>query len=59
MRTTRFVSPTGDVVYGMCTVGEAGRVLDKHAFATLGWRPGARLELTCLESCVLLARPEE
>ncbi|MFR9774018.1 hypothetical protein [Nocardia sp. SC052] len=46
-----------NIVYGMCTVGEAGRVLDKHVFTELGWRPGMRLELTCLDSGVLSARP--
>ncbi|WP_157128740.1 hypothetical protein [Nocardia amamiensis] len=34
------------IIYGMCTVGETGRVVDKHAFTELGWRPGLRLELT-------------
>ncbi|WP_329408245.1 hypothetical protein OG563_38590 [Nocardia vinacea] len=47
----------GDVVYGICTVGDGGRVLDKLGFAALDWRPGARLELTRLDAGVLLARP--
>ncbi|MEV4233574.1 hypothetical protein AB0J47_00140 [Nocardia sp. NPDC049737] len=56
--TTPTVRPAdGDVVYGICTVGDGGRVLDKLGFAALGWRPGTRLELTRLDAGVLLARP--
>ncbi|MEV4241263.1 MULTISPECIES: hypothetical protein [unclassified Nocardia] len=56
--TSRTVRPAdGDVVYGICTLGDGGRVLDKLGFAALDWRPGTRLELTCLDAGVLLARP--
>ncbi|MGY1898312.1 hypothetical protein [Nocardia gipuzkoensis] len=56
--TNRVVRPADDdLVYGLCCVGDGGRILDKHAFAALGWRPGMRLELTCLDAGVLLARP--
>ncbi|MEV6336573.1 hypothetical protein AB0M12_17860 [Nocardia vinacea] len=55
---SRTVRPAdGDVVYGICTLGDGGRVLDKLGFAALDWRPGTRLELTCLDAGVLLARP--
>ncbi|WP_433621040.1 hypothetical protein [Nocardia sp. CA-120079] len=47
----------GDVVYGICTLGDGGRVLDKLGFAALDWRPGTCLELTRLDAGVLLARP--
>ncbi|MEU1997483.1 hypothetical protein ABZ511_23790 [Nocardia gamkensis] len=46
----------GDVVYGLCTVGDGGRVLDKHTVTGLDWRPGSRLELTRLDAGVLPAR---
>ncbi|WP_328436982.1 hypothetical protein [Nocardia puris] len=44
------------IVYGLCTVGEAGRILDKHCFTALGWHPGTRLSLTCLNSGTVLAQ---
>ncbi|MEV2221759.1 hypothetical protein AB0E01_18020 [Nocardia vinacea] len=35
--TTPTVRPAdGDVVYGICTVGDGGRILDKLGFAALG-----------------------
>ncbi|WP_406274572.1 hypothetical protein OH799_01435 [Nocardia sp. NBC_00881] len=49
----------GDVVYGMCMVGESGRILDKTSFAALGWGPGMRLELTLLDAGVLPAQPAQ
>ncbi|WP_051174955.1 hypothetical protein [Nocardia exalbida] len=56
--TNRAVRPADDdLVYGLCSVGDGGRILDKITFTALGWRPGMRLELTCLEAGVLLARP--
>ncbi|MGY4101231.1 hypothetical protein ACW2Q0_16980 [Nocardia sp. R16R-3T] len=55
--TTSTRVANSEVVYGVCTVGEAGRVIDKHAYAVLDWRPGTRLELSCLDAGVLLARP--
>jgi hypothetical protein len=55
--TNRMVrTADGDLVYGLCTVGDGGRVLDKHTVAALDWRPGTRLELTRLDAGVLLAR---
>ncbi|MFE9324326.1 hypothetical protein ACIHDR_10850 [Nocardia sp. NPDC052278] len=58
LATVQAVRPAdGDVVYGICTVGDGGRVLDKPGFAALDWRAGTRLELTRLDAGVLLARP--
>ncbi|UGT69594.1 hypothetical protein LTT66_05215 [Nocardia gipuzkoensis] len=50
-------SRTGTSSTACAPFGEAGRVLDKHAFTALGWRPDTRLELACLDSGVLSARP--
>ncbi|WP_454199322.1 hypothetical protein [Nocardia sp. Marseille-Q1738] len=45
MLTTPTVRPAdGDVVYGICTVGDGSRVLDKIIVTVLDWRLG-----TCLE----------
>ncbi|WP_225732445.1 MULTISPECIES: hypothetical protein [unclassified Nocardia] len=46
-----------DLVYGMSTVGEAGRILDRQLFRKLGWRPGKRLNIRCSEHGVLLVAP--
>lgn len=47
--TARTVRPAnGDVVYGICSLGDGGRVLDKFGFATLDCRPGTRPGLTRL-----------
>lgn len=56
--TNRVVRPADDdLVYGLCSVGDGGRILDKITFTALDWRPGMRLELTCPDARVLLARP--
>ncbi|UGT60354.1 hypothetical protein [Nocardia asteroides] len=47
-----------DVVYGMSTLGEAGRLVDKPAFTSLGWGPGTRLSLTVPDFGLLLACPD-
>jgi hypothetical protein len=55
--TNRVVrTPDGDVVYGLCTVGDGGRVLDKHTVTGLDWRPGSRQELTRFDAGLLPAR---
>lgn len=46
-----------DVVYGMSTVGEAGRILDRQLLGQLGWVPGTRLEIRCAEHGVLVVAP--
>ncbi|MFF0532789.1 hypothetical protein ACFYT3_31000 [Nocardia amikacinitolerans] len=56
--TNRLVRPADDdLAYGICSVGDGGRILDKVIFAALDWRPGIRLDLSCLDAGVLLARP--
>jgi hypothetical protein len=36
--TNRVVRPAdGAVVYGLCCVGDGGRILDKFTFTSLGW----------------------
>ncbi|MBF6519267.1 hypothetical protein [Nocardia farcinica] len=47
-----------EIVYGLCTLGESGRVLDRHIYQVLVWEPGTRLSLTYLDSGVLLAVPD-
>ncbi|MBF6224241.1 hypothetical protein IU470_03790 [Nocardia abscessus] len=56
--TNRVVRPAdGDVVYGLCTVGDGGRVLDKITFRRPGLAAGY-LAGADLPGCrVLLARP--
>lgn len=46
-----------DVVYGMSTVGDAGRILDRQVIGQLGWVPGTRLEIRCAEHGVLVVLP--
>lgn len=56
--TERPVRPAdGEVVYGICTIGDGGRVLDKITFAALNWHSGISLQLTCMDGGVVLARP--
>ncbi|WP_054812919.1 hypothetical protein [Nocardia arizonensis] len=56
--TNRVVRPrNGHIQYGLCTVGSGGRIVDRTVFTALGWQPGIRLELTCLDAGALLARP--
>jgi hypothetical protein len=49
---------TSGIVYGTCTVGEAGRVMDRAVFGALGWSPGTRLSITVADRGVLLAVPQ-
>ncbi|MGY1981880.1 hypothetical protein [Nocardia gipuzkoensis] len=54
--TNRAVRPADDdLAYGLCPVGDGGQILDKITFTALNWRPGMRLELSCLDTGVLLA----
>ncbi|MBF6260012.1 hypothetical protein IU468_27450 [Nocardia farcinica] len=56
--TNRLVRPADDdLAYGICSVGDGGRILDKIIFAALDWRPGIRLDLSCLDAGILLAHP--
>lgn len=47
----------GDIVYGMSTVGDGGRVLDRQLIARLGWLPGTRLDIRCDQHGVLVVAP--
>ena len=58
LASTRAIGPVDDnLVIGVCTVGDGGRVLDKIAFTALDLSSGTRIDLTCLDSGVLLVRP--
>ncbi|QIS09735.1 AbrB/MazE/SpoVT family DNA-binding domain-containing protein [Nocardia arthritidis] len=41
----------------MSTVGEAGRILDRHLLARLGWVPGTHLDIGCEKHGLLVASP--
>ncbi|MEV6558202.1 hypothetical protein AB0M22_20980 [Nocardia sp. NPDC051756] len=46
-----------NIVYGMCTVGDAGRIHDKHLLATLHWTAGTRLDISCCPDGAVLVHP--
>ncbi|MFX0581069.1 hypothetical protein [Nocardia nepalensis] len=48
--------PDADAVYGMSTVGDGGRVSDRHVLGSLGWIPGTRLEAIAVDG-VVVVRP--
>ncbi|MFD6157279.1 hypothetical protein ACFWF7_21660 [Nocardia sp. NPDC060256] len=48
-----------DIIYGMCTVGDGGRIHDKHLLATLGWIVGTRLDIRCHPDGAVLVHPTE
>ncbi|MFI7003442.1 hypothetical protein [Nocardia sp. NPDC050175] len=48
-----------DIVYGMCTVGDAGRIHDKHLLAALDWIAGTRLDIRCRPDGAVLVHPTE
>ncbi|WP_405166618.1 hypothetical protein OG203_16895 [Nocardia sp. NBC_01499] len=48
-----------DIVYGMCTVGDAGRIHDKHLLAALGWTVGTRLDIRCRPDGAVLVHSTE
>lgn len=48
-----------DLVYGMSTVGEAGRILDRQIFRKLTWNPGTHLNIRCSDHGVLLVAPSK
>ncbi|MGV9678842.1 hypothetical protein ACWDSJ_26465 [Nocardia sp. NPDC003482] len=43
-----------DVVYGLSTVGQGGRVVDRRMFARLGWHPGERVRIDRTDGDVLV-----
>ncbi|MFF3227232.1 hypothetical protein ACFYV7_30855 [Nocardia suismassiliense] len=49
----------GDLVYGVSSVGDGGRIADKHILSALGCRPAVRLEVAITDSGALLLRPCE
>lgn len=50
-------SASDEVVYGIATVGAAGRILDRQLLARLGWTPGTRLGIRCDEHGILVFSP--
>lgn len=38
-------SGDGDVVYGLSTIGEGGRISDRHLLRALDWAPGTCLDI--------------
>ncbi|WP_280453608.1 hypothetical protein [Nocardia brasiliensis] len=47
----------GDLVYGVSSVGDGGRIADKHLLSALGCRPSIRLEVAVTETGALLLCP--
>ncbi|WP_148311102.1 hypothetical protein [Nocardia brasiliensis] len=47
----------GDLVVGVSSVGDGGRIADKHLLSTLGYRPSVRLEVAVTETGALLLCP--
>ncbi|MFI6166500.1 hypothetical protein ACIBCN_06905 [Nocardia sp. NPDC051052] len=48
-----------DIVYGMCTVGDAGRIHDKHLLTAMDWPAGTRLDISCCPDGAVLVHPSE
>ncbi|PXX61794.1 hypothetical protein DFR70_108352 [Nocardia tenerifensis] len=48
-----------NIVYSMCTVGDAGRIHDKHLLTALGWNIGTRLDIGCDPDSVVIVHPTE
>ncbi|BDT85631.1 hypothetical protein FMUAM8_13950 [Nocardia cyriacigeorgica] len=46
--------PHDDVLYGISTVGEAGRVLDRYVITALDWLPGTRLEIQPVDDLLVV-----
>ncbi|WP_433662351.1 hypothetical protein ACQPW1_09455 [Nocardia sp. CA-128927] len=47
----------GDLVYGVSSVSDGGRIADKHVLTALGCRPSIRLEVAVTETGALLLHP--
>ncbi|MFE4457686.1 hypothetical protein ACFROC_10060 [Nocardia tengchongensis] len=45
-----------DLVYGLSTVGDGGRIVDRQVFAALAWSAGDRLSLR-VDGAALVAEP--
>ncbi len=48
--------PDDDILFGVSTLGEAGRVLDRYLMSALEWAPGTHLQIPPLDD-LLLAGP--
>jgi hypothetical protein len=44
----------GDILYGVSTLGEAGRVLDRYVLKALDWLPGTRLQIQPMDDVLLV-----
>ncbi|OXR40184.1 hypothetical protein B7C42_07766 [Nocardia cerradoensis] len=44
-----------EILCGVCTLGESGRVLDRYIFKTLDWRPGTRLQIEPTDNLLLVS----
>ncbi|WP_433664765.1 hypothetical protein ACQPW1_23010 [Nocardia sp. CA-128927] len=49
----------GDLVYGVSSVSDGGRIADKHLLSALGCRPSIRLEVATTDSGALLIQPDD
>ncbi|WP_280508451.1 hypothetical protein [Nocardia flavorosea] len=45
-----------DVLYGISTVGEAGRVLDRYVLTALDWLPGTRLKIQPMDDLLVVGK---
>jgi len=46
--------PDDDILCGVSTLGEAGRVLDRYVMAALDWGPGTHLQIEPLDDVLLV-----
>ncbi len=47
----------GDLVFGVSSLSDGGRIADKRVLTALGCRPSVRLEVTTTETGAVLVRP--
>ncbi|PPJ19747.1 hypothetical protein C5E45_16670 [Nocardia nova] len=48
-----------DILYGVSTLGEAGRVLDRGVMTALNWMPGTHLHVQPLDGVLLVAPADD
>ncbi|MEU0502414.1 hypothetical protein [Nocardia sp. NPDC005998] len=46
--------PDDDILCGISTLGEAGRVLDRYVMAALDWSPGTQLQIQPIDDVLLV-----
>ncbi|MFI6953965.1 hypothetical protein ACIBJI_10850 [Nocardia sp. NPDC050408] len=46
--------PDDDILCGISTLGEAGRVLDRYVMAALDWSPGTKLQIQPVDDVLLV-----